>query len=56
MIHFKPFFRPQDGCVVSVGIYLSDFGKEELDKEEKTGPLVKLAKPIEDYKEEEMDE
>ncbi|CAI2351711.1 unnamed protein product [Caenorhabditis sp. 36 PRJEB53466] len=49
-------FTPQDGAAVSVGIYLSDFGKEQLDKEEKTGPLVKLVKPIENYKEDEMDD
>ncbi|CAP26268.1 Protein CBG06109 [Caenorhabditis briggsae] len=49
-------FTPQEGSVVSVGIYLSDFGKEELEKEEKTGPALKLAKPVEEYKEDEMDD
>uniref|UniRef100_A0A1I7TZB6 NUC153 domain-containing protein n=1 Tax=Caenorhabditis tropicalis TaxID=1561998 RepID=A0A1I7TZB6_9PELO len=49
-------FTPQGGFVVSVGIYLSDFGEEQLNKEEKTGPLLKLAKPYEEYKEDEMDD
>ncbi|CAA97802.3 NUC153 domain-containing protein [Caenorhabditis elegans] len=49
-------FVPQGGSVISVGIYLSDFGKGQLSKEEKTGPLLKLAKPVEEYKEDEMDD
>ncbi|EFP04688.1 hypothetical protein CRE_09873 [Caenorhabditis remanei] len=56
VIHFLIYFSPQDGAVVSVGIYLSDFGKEQLDKEEKTGPLLKLSKPVDEYKEDEMDD
>ncbi|CAL2040477.1 unnamed protein product [Caenorhabditis brenneri] len=49
-------FLPPGGSVVSVATYLSDLGKEQLEKEEKTGPLLKLAKPFEEYKEDEMDD
>ncbi|CAB3405996.1 unnamed protein product [Caenorhabditis bovis] len=47
-------FIPEGGYVESVGIYMSDFGKEQLELEEKNGPPVKLSKPLEEYTEDEM--
>ncbi|CAI5448509.1 unnamed protein product [Caenorhabditis angaria] len=48
-------FLPAEGFVKTVGIYISDFGQEKIEYEEKNGPSLKLPKPIEEYEEDEMD-
>lgn len=49
-------FKPSGGKIESVSIYLSDFGKERLEEENKYGPRLNIKKPIEDIQEaEELD-
>ncbi|WKY08251.1 hypothetical protein Q1695_007619 [Nippostrongylus brasiliensis] len=49
-------FTPPGGAVKRIAIYLSDFGAERLEEEDKYGPRLQLSKPIDEYDGGEMDE
>lgn len=49
-------FKPIGGSVLSLTIYLSDLGKERLEKEEKEGPSIAIAEEDERDDEEEDEE